>query len=334
MVHSLELDLQSRPPYLVMEFVDGANLGDLIESRGPLPEDQAVALVTQVAEALQEAHEKGIFHRDVKPDNILVTADGQAKLTDLGVAKDLHNDQDLTSMGRGLGTPHYMAPEQLMNAKNVDARCDVYALGATLYTMVTGTIPFYTDEPFITVFKRKARNQYTPPRKLLPTIGKRVDEVINRAMQAELGLRYSSCVQFIEALTGKPFARRRWEEACPAAGALAEVVAVTPPPGERRAAVRFASRAHGKCQAVGGEKYPRWRAHVKDVSAVGIALSINRRFEPGSTLIVELQGKTRPRHLLVRVVRMIKLATREWLLGCSFLSRLNEEAVRDLYQSM
>ena len=76
------------------------------------------------------------------------------------------------------------------------------------------------------------------------------------------------------------------------------------------------------------------KIHNKSGRPVGIALSINRRFEPGSTLIVELQGKTRPRHLLVRVVRMIKLATREWLLGCSFLSRLNEEAVRDLYQSM
>jgi serine/threonine protein kinase len=334
MVHSLELDLKARPPYLVMEFVDGANLSDIIESQGALPESQAVALITQVAEALQQAHENGIFHRDVKPDNILVTTDGQAKLTDLGVAKDLHNDQDLTSMGKGLGTPHFMAPEQLLNAKNVDARCDVYALGATLYTMVTGVIPFHTDEPLITVFKRKARNQYTPPRKLLPTISERMAQAIDRAMQAEAGQRYGSCIEFIEALTGQPFPRKSKEESRPVALPRAEAVLVKPPPGERRAAIRYASKAHGKCQSVGGEKYPRWRAYVRDVSAVGIGLLLNRRFEPGATLIVELQGKARPRHLLVRVVRMTKHASREWLLGCSFLSRLNEDAVNELCKSM
>ena len=93
------------------------------------------------------------------------------------------------------------------------------------------------------------------------------------------------------------------------------------------------SRLHRLCARPWGQ-YPRWRAQVRDVSAVGIALLINRRFEPGSTLIVELQGKTRPRHLLVRVVRMTKHAAREWLLGCSFLSRLNEEAVKELCRSM
>jgi hypothetical protein len=124
------------------------------------------------------------------------------------------------------------------------------------------------------------------------------------------------------------------EESGPMTLPRAEAVLVKPPPGERRAAIRYASKAHGKCQPVGGEKYPRWRAYVRNVSAVGIGLLLNRRFEPGATLIVELQGKTRPRHLLVRVIRMARQSSREWLLGCSFLSRLNEEAVNELCKSM
>src|SRR5207253_6668567 len=98
MVHSLELNLTSTPPYLVMEYVDGSSLGEVIKRRGALPEKEAVSLITQVAGALHEAHENGIYHRDVKPDNILVTADSQAKLTDLGVAKDLRTNVNLTCM--------------------------------------------------------------------------------------------------------------------------------------------------------------------------------------------------------------------------------------------
>jgi len=114
-----------------MEFIEGDSLADIIGRPGAFPEAEAIALITQVADALQEAHEHGIYHRDVKPDNILVSRDGQAKLTDLGIAKDLHTDGDLTTMGRRLGTPHFIAPEQLNNAKDVDARCDIYGLGAT-----------------------------------------------------------------------------------------------------------------------------------------------------------------------------------------------------------
>src|SRR5438067_4773167 len=208
-VRSLACDLKADPPYLVMEFIEGESLGNIIDRRGALPEAEAVALITQVAGALQEAHNHGIYHRDVKPDNILVAADGTAKLTDLGIAKDLQTECDLTNAGRGLGTPHFMAPEQLANAKNVDGRCDVYALGATLYMMVTGVIPFFTRGPLLEVFKKKARNQYTPPRELKPNLSDRMVEIINRAMNAEIGARLPSCEAFIIQLTGKKPVRLR-----------------------------------------------------------------------------------------------------------------------------
>ena len=116
-----------------MEFVDGESLGQRIERDGRLPEDEALRLITQVCQGLYRAHKQGLVHRDVKPDNILLNREGQAKLTDLGLVKDAAEDNNLTKTGRGLGTPHFMAPEQFKSAKNADLRCDIYSVGATLY---------------------------------------------------------------------------------------------------------------------------------------------------------------------------------------------------------
>jgi eukaryotic-like serine/threonine-protein kinase len=331
-VHSVELGLSATPPYLVMEYVDGPSLGDVIEMRGAMPEIEAVALITQIAAALQEAHENGVYHRDVKPDNILIMTDGQAKLTDLGVAKDLRTNQDLTSMGKGLGTPHFMAPEQLLNAKNVDARCDIYALGATLYMMVTGVIPFHSNEPLIALFRKKARNQYTPPRQLLPTLSDHLDIVINRAMHAEIDKRYTSCGDFITALTGKRPPRRRKKEALTADVSVAPAAPAKAEKRERRATPRLPSKAEGACSAIGAERRPRWRARIKDISTAGIAILVHRRFEPGTVLILNVQGQgaLRPRQLLMRAVRVARTAPREWLIGCTLVHKLTEEAVKEL----
>ncbi len=118
-----------------------------------------------MCEGLQRAHKQGLVHRDVKPDNILVTKDGVAKLTDLGLVKDVEGDLNLTKTGRGLGTPHFMAPEQFRNAKNVDVRCDIYSLGATLYAMVTGDVPFENASP-LDCWMKKIRNEFPPPKEL------------------------------------------------------------------------------------------------------------------------------------------------------------------------
>ena len=101
-----------------MEYVDGDSLGGLIARHGRLPEGQAVRIITQAAQALHYAHRRRVIHRDVKPDNILVRTDGRAKLADFGLAKDKENDKDLTRPATGLGTPHFMAPEQYTDAKN------------------------------------------------------------------------------------------------------------------------------------------------------------------------------------------------------------------------
>jgi serine/threonine protein kinase len=188
-------------PFLVMEFVDGESLGQYVERAGAFEEAEAVRLIAQVCEGLQRAHKQGLVHRDVKPDNILVTQDGVAKLTDMGLVKDIEGDLNLTKTGRGLGTPHYMAPEQFRNAKGVDIRGDIYSLGATLYAMVTGQVPFENASP-LDCWMKKIQNEFASPKELSPGLSDRVDWAIRRAMSAEPDRRPSSCREFVEDLTG------------------------------------------------------------------------------------------------------------------------------------
>jgi serine/threonine protein kinase len=188
-------------PYLVMEFVDGESLGAKLDREGRMSEQDAIRLIVQVAQGLHRAHKQGLIHRDVKPDNILVTNDGQAKLADLGLVKEVETDLNLTRTGRGLGTPHFMAPEQFRNAKNANIQCDIYSLGATLYMMVTNELPFRSNGP-LDAWMKKIQNELTPPRQLVPTLTERIDWAIRRAMSAGPESRPASCREFVEDLVG------------------------------------------------------------------------------------------------------------------------------------
>ncbi|MDY3553072.1 protein kinase [Gemmata sp. JC717] len=216
------LDYSGTPPhpFLVMEFVDGQSIGQCIEQQGKYAESEAVRLVAQVCDGLQRAHKQGLVHRDVKPDNILVNKEGVAKLTDMGLVKEVEGDLNLTRTGRGLGTPHYMAPEQFRNAKTVDVRGDIYSLGATLYAMVTGVVPFDNASP-LDCWMRKIRNEFRSPKELNPALSDRVDWAIRRAMSAEPAQRPASCREFLEDLTGqsRPSQQNPNQQGQPAPGA-------------------------------------------------------------------------------------------------------------------
>lgn len=188
-------------PFLVMEFVDGDSLGGRTERDGAIPEAEALRLIGQVCEGLHRAHKQGLIHRDIKPDNILVTSEGIAKVTDLGLVKDMEGEMNLTRTGRGLGTPHFMAPEQFRNAKSADVRCDVYSLGATLYAMVTGVTPFANTSP-LDCWMKKTKNDFPEPRSLNPNVSERVNWAICRSMSADPSNRPASCREFMEDLTG------------------------------------------------------------------------------------------------------------------------------------
>ncbi len=201
-VKALDFGKQGSSPYLVMEYVEGESLGQRLDRVHHLSERDAIAIISQVAQGLHKAHKAGLVHRDVKPDNILITADGIAKLTDLGLVKELETDLNLTRTGRGLGTPHYMAPEQFRNAKKADVRCDIYSLAATMYHMVTGELPFKSMSP-LDAWMKKIHNELSPPREILPSVSERVDWAIRRSMSADPAQRAASCREFIEDLTGQ-----------------------------------------------------------------------------------------------------------------------------------
>jgi serine/threonine protein kinase len=204
-VRALDFGEDGDQPYLVMEFVEGESLGQMLEREGRMREKDAISVIAQVAQGLYRAHKQNIIHRDVKPDNILIATAGDelvAKLADLGLVKETETDLNLTKTGRGLGTPHFMAPEQFRNAKGADERCDIYSLGATLYQMVTGELPFVSKGPLDTWMK-KINNELTPPRGLVPELSERIDWAILRAMSADPNQRPSTCREFVEDLTGK-----------------------------------------------------------------------------------------------------------------------------------
>jgi hypothetical protein len=200
-VRAIDYGDDGASPYLVMEFVAGESLGQKVEREGRMPEAEAIRIIAQVAQGLHRAHKQGLIHRDVKPDNVLLRTDGVAKLADLGLVKESETDLNLTKTGRGLGTPHFMAPEQFRNAKGADIRCDIYSLGATLYQMVTGELPFKSSGP-LEAWMKKIQNDLKEPRSIVPELSERVNWAILRAMSADPEQRPRSCREFVEDLTG------------------------------------------------------------------------------------------------------------------------------------
>jgi len=200
-VKALDFGRQDSTPYLVMEFVEGESLGQRLEREGKLSQSDAITIISEVAKGLHKAHRQGLVHRDVKPDNILLTSDGKVKLTDLGLVKEIDAELNLTRTGRGLCTPHFMAPEQFRNAKKADARCDIYSLAATLYMMVTGVLPFASCSP-VDAWMKKINNEIAPPREVLPELSERLNWAISRSMNSEPTERAGTCLEFIEDITG------------------------------------------------------------------------------------------------------------------------------------
>ncbi|WP_437206521.1 serine/threonine protein kinase [Planctomicrobium sp. SH664] len=186
--------------YVAMELIDGKSMQDWLNQLGKIPLPDALLVTIICGEALHYAHELNMVHRDIKPDNILVTRKGVVKVADLGLAKAVDDeDMSLTQSGTGLGTPHYMAPEQARNAKRVDRRCDVYALGCTLYHFVTGKTPF-AGGSILELITNKEKGTFTPARRLNNEVPDRLNLMIDKAMAADPQHRYQSCADFIKDL--------------------------------------------------------------------------------------------------------------------------------------
>ncbi|HCS55217.1 MAG TPA: serine/threonine protein kinase [Planctomycetaceae bacterium] len=182
--------------YAALEFIDGSSMQDWINTLKTLSVGDAVHVTIVCAQALGFAHKMNVIHRDIKPDNILVTKNGAVKVADLGLAKAIDEDQSMTQSGTGLGTPLYMPPEQARNAKYVDQRSDIYALGATLYRFLTGVPPFKADSTMELILA-KENSKYTPAAKLNKQIPERLDLIIDKMMAKDAKHRYQNCDELL-----------------------------------------------------------------------------------------------------------------------------------------
>ena len=185
--------------FVAMELVDGKSMQDWLDQLGQISVPDALHVTLLCADALQHAHEMNMIHRDVKPDNILVTKKGGVKVSDFGLAKVMDDDMSMTQSGTGLGTPHYMPPEQARNAKYVDQRSDVYALAGTLYHFVTGQTPFQ-GETIVDLITSKERGSFTPAKRINNEVPERLDLVIDKALTRDPKHRQQTMAEFIKDL--------------------------------------------------------------------------------------------------------------------------------------
>jgi len=181
--------------YIVFEYVDGENLKQLVERNGPLPARRAVELGIEMGDALAFAHEHGLVHRDVKPQNVLLTPDGEAKVTDFGIARSLDVEQGVTQTGTVLGTSNYLSPEQA-SGKPVTPATDVYSLGVVLYELLTGEVPF-PGENFVAVAMKHINEPPPDLAEKRPDVPLRLVAAVQRALEKDPERRFGSMDQFV-----------------------------------------------------------------------------------------------------------------------------------------
>jgi hypothetical protein len=203
-----DLDEEGLSVYISMEYVQGEDLKSFIRRSGHLNEAKALLLARQIADGLAEAHRLGVIHRDLKPQNIMIDRDGNAKIMDFGIARSLHA-RGMTATGIVIGTPEYMSPEQA-EAKDVDKRTDIYSLGAILYEMVTGRVPFEGETPLSVVLKH--RSEPAPdPQEINAQISLEFSRLILRCLEKDKGKRYQQAEDIVVDLDaisqGRPVAR-------------------------------------------------------------------------------------------------------------------------------
>lgn len=183
--------------HIIMEYVQGIDLYDLLEITPRLPVDIAAIIALQVARALDYAHFRGVIHRDIKPANIMISQHGEVKLMDFGIARD-DKLSDLTETGTGLGTPSYMSPEQILGDK-LDFRSDIFSLGIVLYQMTTGQKPFVEDDAR-TVMQKIRLDRYVSPRKLNSKVPRALEHIMARCMEKMPANRYPTTQGLIDDL--------------------------------------------------------------------------------------------------------------------------------------
>ena len=198
--------------YLAMEYIDGPSLAEILDSHGPIPEPYAIRTILQIAKGLEYANEKeGLIHRDIKPANILIKRNAggkkdlnlyidqdEAKIIDFGLAKSTDGNDDLTMTGMTMGTPHYMSPEQIRGDETISCQVDIYALGATLYHLLTGEPPFTGNSPGA-IMLAHINNPIPNPDALIPSIKTETVDIVKTALAKDCSDRFGTFQAVIRA---------------------------------------------------------------------------------------------------------------------------------------
>ncbi|MEX0774704.1 MAG: protein kinase [Phycisphaeraceae bacterium] len=186
--------------YFVMEYVEGHTVFDHITDKGRYTESEALAIILQIARALEHAHKAGFIHRDVKPKNIMITHAGVAKLADMGLARAISDRESAEAeKGKAYGTPYYISPEQIRGEMGIDFRTDIYSLGVTFYHMLTGQVPFDGPNPS-SVMHKHLKSQATPPDHIIPDLSAGVCEIIEVCMAKDANKRYTTTADLLHDL--------------------------------------------------------------------------------------------------------------------------------------
>lgn len=236
-VRAYDIDRDHEMHYLVLEYVDGSSLSSIIERFGPLPIDRAVNYIVQAADGLQHAHELGLVHRDIKPSNLLLDRQGVVKILDLGLARFFDDETAQVSKRNEtpnvVGTADYLAPEQAINSSSADIRSDIYSLGVTLFTLLTGRSPFKGN----TVSQRLLNHQIAQPTRiteLRPDVPRKLGAVVERMLEKDPNVRFQEPAELTKALA--PWNRgetippeREMPQLCPAAMSISSTRLPTVP---------------------------------------------------------------------------------------------------------
>lgn len=187
---------------MVMEYAEGETLKQMIERTGPVPEERAIRIFGQMLEAVGYAHSRGIVHRDLKPSNVIVSPSDEVKIMDFGIAK-LLGEKGMTRTGTKMGTLYYMSPEQVKNAKDIDARTDVYSLGMTLYEMLAGRLPFDAIEELgdFEVMTAIVNQEFPSPTHFYPHISENTGELVRRSLMKKREDRIGSTSEMLNLIS-------------------------------------------------------------------------------------------------------------------------------------
>ena len=196
-VKVFDVSVSDKVQYIAMEYIDGVTLKDYIKERHVLTWRETLHFVTQTLEALQHAHNKGIVHRDIKPQNIMVLADGSIKVMDFGIAR-FSRGETHTATNKAIGSVHYISPEQA-KGDDIDLRADLYSVGVMMYEMLTGKLPFESDSA-VSVAIKQISDEAIPPRKINPEIPQPLEAITMRAMAKDVRFRYQTAGEMLAAI--------------------------------------------------------------------------------------------------------------------------------------